>query len=149
LFPEVPYGEAVNVVNGFNRRFGSAPGNMWRADFTGEPLTLRLHWKQPRKMSRVVLYFDDLEPGPDDNPCRGGKQYSEKLVADYSVTVAVPEGRREVAAATGNRRRRMEHRFPEVETDTLEIRILKVRGCGQARIYQVNVYDTPPAWELP
>lgn len=149
LFPEVPYGEAVNVVNGFNRRFGSAPGNMWRADFTGEPLTLRLHWKQPRKMSRVVLYFDDLEPGPDDNPCRSGEQYSEKLVADYSVTVAAPEGRREVAAATGNRRRRMEHRFPEVETDTLEIRILKVRGCGQARLYQVNVYNTPPAWELP
>ena len=147
LYPEIPNGEAVNVVNGFNRRFGSAPGNMWQADFSGEPLTLRLKWKSPQKISRVVLFFDDLEPGPDDNPCRCGKRFSEKLVSDYSITAATPEGPREVAAVADNRRRRMEHRFPEVETDTLEIHILKVRGCHQARLYQVNVYNTPSAWK--
>lgn len=141
LFPPPAYGEAVNVTNGFNRRWGTGPVDQWIAPFRGEPLHLEFRWDGPRTVGKAILFFDDLERTPDDNPWRCGRRFSPRLVRDYSIEVYEHGSWRPAVTVSDNRRRWRHHAFPAVKTDRVRLTVEAVHEGGtEVRVCQVNLY---------
>jgi hypothetical protein len=142
LTPEVSYGEAANVLNGYHRRFGRGPTNMWMSDpAAGFPQDLALSWDGERTFHRVCLTFDNLEPRREDTPWEAGRRVSDKLIKDYDLDVRVNGRWRPIASVRDNHHRRQVHTFESTTASQLRLRVLATHGPGWgARVYEVRVY---------
>ena len=139
IFPAPDYGEAVNVINGRNRRYVSAPGDQWLAPWNRTRRQLDFVWEKEQTISRAVIYFDNLEADVSENPWRNRTRISKHLVKDYTLTAETADGKVVLCEVKNNRIRRAEHRFQPVKTKHISLEINDVYGdC--VRVYEVNFF---------
>lgn len=141
LAPRPGYGEASNVVNGWNRRFSTNPVNAWIAQ-PGFPQTLTLEWDEPRTFNTLHLVFDTLTRAYQEMPFNCGERVSPMCVREYQVHARAGGQWRLVAEASDNYRRTRVHRFDRVDADAVRVTIKSVWDESySARMYEVRVYD--------
>jgi len=144
LNPAPPVGEAANVLNGYARRFSTAPTNMWISR-RGDPLpqVLTLEFDRPTRFDTVHLTFDTLYDDYHDMPHNYGPRAAGMCVKDYRLEVRQDETWEPVVSAEGNYHRRVVHRFEPVTTTALRLAVLDMHQANRygARVYQVRVYD--------
>jgi len=145
LDPAPPVGEAVNAINGYARRFSTAPTNMWISRH-GEPLpqSLTLRFEQSTAFDTVHLTFDTLYDDYHDMPHNYGPRAAGMCVKDYRLEVEQEGAWHPVVDVQGNYHRFRVHRFPQVVADALRLVVLDVQQADRygARVYEVRVYDS-------
>ena len=141
LTPAPPLGEAANVVNGFHRRFGRGPLNMWCSDPRDDlPQDLTLTWEVPQTFSEVALTFDNLTANRHDTPWESGTRVLSFLVKAYEVQALVGDAWQTLVAEPCNIHRFRRHSFAAVTASQLRLRVLATHGAGHpARVYRVAV----------
>jgi len=141
--PAPAIGEAANAVNGYHRRFSTAPTNMWISDPTHElPQELELAWEAPVTIGRVSVTFDTLCRDSRQHPWHSGARVCETLVRDYDVSALTQTGWVDLVRIRDNFRRRRDHEFAPMNALKLRVRVLAVHGEGvQARLYQVSAHS--------
>jgi hypothetical protein len=142
--PRPPYGEASNVINGYNRRLCTNPVNMWMADPEASlPQALTLEWDTPQRFQRVHLTFDTLYRAYRDMPFNCNQEVSGMCVRDYELQAWVDAAWQTVHSETNNYRRFRVHTFDPVCTDKMRL-VVQAMNDPQwsARVYEVRVYGT-------
>jgi hypothetical protein len=141
LDPPPKLGEAENVVNGFHRRFSTAPTNMWISDPSlPMPQELLLTWVEPQRVRKVTLTFDTLARQMHDDPWECGARVAPMCVKAYHLSAWVDGIWRILASDDDNHHRFRVHQFAQVETRQLRLRVNAAHGEGYgARVYQVSV----------
>ena len=141
--PEIPLGEAANVVNGYHRRFGRGPINMW-VSTDPLPQEVTLHWSQPVIFNRIELTFDNLPSQREDNPWESGTRVHPMLAKTYDLSIGRNGEWVPLIQEENNIHRFRIHTFEPITTDQLRLRVLETHGeGGQARVYQISVFDEP------
>ena len=142
LFPAPTLGEAESAVNGWSRRYSTAPTHQWQTPpGAALPQELLLSWEQPHTFSRVVLHFDNLPRMLVENPWEHGPRALPTLVRAYALDVCEQGAWREVAHITENCHRFREHSFAPVTASALRLRVLATHGAAQARVYEIGVFE--------
>ncbi|MHB0939035.1 MAG: FAD-dependent oxidoreductase [Armatimonadota bacterium] len=141
LTPAPKLGEAANLLDGFARRFSTAPLHLWVSNPAhGLPQEVTLTWEAPVTFSRVILLFDNLVRKMQDAPWEHGPRAMPYLVKDYALAVWQGSAWRELVYVEGNYHRCRTHEFPEMTTDRLRLSVLAMHGEGEpARVYQIRV----------
>jgi uncharacterized protein YktB (UPF0637 family) len=139
IFPSPSYGEAVNVINGRNRRYVSAPCDQWLAPWQGKKRVLEFRWQEEQLISQAVIYFDNLEAAVSENPWRSHTRVSKRLVKDYTLIAETDAGKVVLCEVKNNRIRRAEHHFQPVKTKHISLEINDVYG-DHVRVYEVNFF---------
>lgn len=141
LTPAPFLGEAVNVVNGFHRRFSRGPTNMWIPDLAaGMPQDLTLSWDAPRTFSCIEVTFDNLTASRHDAPWESGKRVAPHLVKAYAIERREDGEWREIVAESDNHHRFRRHTFVPVTATALRLRVLETHGDGETTgVFQVRV----------
>jgi len=136
-------GEAENVINGFHRRFGHGPMNMWVSDpAQGFPQDITLSWSEPQKFNKVTLTFDNLPQHHHDNPWESGKRVLDILAKAYILEVWKNGGWEEIIKEECNYHRFCTYTFKPVVTHKLRLRVLDTHGEKKsARVYQISIYN--------
>lgn len=143
LLPDlpVPLGQACQVANRVNRRWGRAPLNMWVSK-PAEPLPqwLELRWEAPQAISRVALTFDGIGCKYTDMPVNNGTRTFGPMVRDYRLEVEIDGQWRELAQEKGNYRRFRVHEFAPLAVTALRLSVEAANApeCG-ARVAEVRV----------
>ena len=142
--PRPAYGEAANIINGFNRRFSTCPVNMWISR-RGEPLpqSLTLDFGAPRTFTTVHLTFDTLCCIYTEMPINCDQRVSPMCVKDYSLESWDGVAWRSILTVEGNYNRFRIHTFPPVTSQKLRVTVRSVHDPAKytARIYEVRVYN--------
>ena len=142
LSPAPTLGEASNVINGWSRRYSTAPTNMWQTPVgVALPQTLELNWPEAQAFSRVVLHFDNMVRMLEENPWEHGPRAIPFLVRDYVLEVCTQDGWHELARVTDNCHRFREHTFAAVSATALRLRVTATHGAEQVHIYEISVFD--------
>ena len=143
LDPAPPVGEAANAVNGYARRFGTAPTNMWVSQ-RGEPLpqALTLEFPAPVAFDTVHLTFDTLYDDYEDMPHNHGPRAAGMCVKDYRLEVEQGGVWRSVVEVSGNIHRVRVHRIERIAAKSLRLVVLAVHEFARygARLYQIRVH---------
>ncbi len=141
LEPAPAYGEAANVINGWNRRFATNPVNAWIAE-PGFPQTLTLEWGEAHAFNTVHLAFDTLTRVYREMPFNCEERVSRMCVRDYELHARVGGEWLKLAEASDNYKRRRVHTFERVSSDALRLTARSVWDASfSARVYEVRVYD--------
>ena len=143
LSPRPLYGEAVNVINGYNRRFATNPVNMWISK-PGEPLpqSLILDFGEPKSFCQVNLTFDTFYRTYREMPFNCDKEVSEMCVKDYALEIWDGKSWKSIVEVADNYRRHRVHKFDRVTASKLRLTVKATNGAGwTARVYEVRVYD--------
>jgi len=143
IHPRPPYGEAANVINGWNRRYATNPVNMWISRH-GAPLPqqLTLQFEEPRTISRIHLTFDTLYRSYREMPFNDGKRVSGMCVRDYDLEIRDGCAWSTVASVTENYRRFRVHTFPSVAAQKVRLMVHAMNDpAWTARVYEVRVYE--------
>jgi hypothetical protein len=150
LDPRPAYGEAGNVVNGYNRRFSTNPVNMWISK-VGSPMpqSLILAFRKPEQISEIRLTFDTIYRSYLEMPFNDEeKKVSGMCVKDYRL-LGLSRGRwRKIVSVKGNYRRFRVHRFRPILVSKLKLVVESTNEDGwPARLYEIRAYG--PAEEVP
>jgi len=141
LNPAPPYGEAVNVINGWNRRFCTNPVNAWIAE-PGLPQTLTLEWDEPVACNTVHLVFDTLTRAYPSMPFNRGERASPMCVKAYDLHARVRDEWVLIGQETENFRRRRVHSFDRVFAEAVRLTVCSVWDeRHSARVYEMRVYN--------
>ena len=137
-------GEAAQVLNGVERRFSTAPTNMWISR-PGEPLpqSLTLDFGRPQAFREVHLIFDTLTEVYTDMPWDAGDRASPMCVRAYDLAAHVASEWRPLVSVEDNYHRFRRHAFDPVPADQLRLTVRAVHDPERftARVYAVRVYD--------
>jgi hypothetical protein len=141
LTPPPGLGEAGNAANGFHRRFGRGPTNMWMSrPGAALPQDLVLTWDTPQTFGEVHLTFDNLAPSRHDLPWECGARVLPILVEAYELACWSEDEWQTLVREEQNHHRFRRHAFAAVTTEKLRLRVLSTHGEeSQARVYQVRV----------
>ena len=142
IMPEIPLGEAVQVIDGYHRRFSRGPTHMWLSE-PALPQEAVLTWDEPVCFNRVEVTFDNLLTRRHDNPWESGERVHPILAKAYDLAVWQDAQWVCVATSRENYHRFRCHAIEPVTTRKLRLRVLETHGEGeQARVYQVAVFNT-------
>lgn len=141
LYPRVPLGEAVHVVDGHHRRYSRGPTHMWAsAPQEAPPHALELQWDAPVRFRQVALTFDNLAADRADNPWECGQRVLPGLVRRYELQAWQGDGWSPLVQVDDNVHRFRVHQLPEVVSSAVRLLVHATHGAaGQARVYQVSV----------
>jgi hypothetical protein len=141
LTPPPGLGEAANAINGFHRRFGRGPTNMWISHPEAAlPQDLVLTWDSPQTFGEVHLTFDNLAPTRHELPWECGARVLPILVEAYELACWSEDGWQVLVQEERNHHRFCRHAFAPVTTTRLRLRVLSTHSAeAQARVYQVRV----------
>lgn len=137
----VPLGQACQVNNGVNRRWGRAPLNMW-VSRPGQalPQWLELRWKAPQTVSRVGLTFDGIGRKYTDMPFNNGGQTFGPMVRDYRLEAEVDGQWREIVAVIDNYHRSRVHDIEPMAVSALRL-VVEAANAPEwgARVAEIRV----------
>jgi hypothetical protein len=140
--PAPAYGEAANVVDGWNRRFSTNPVHAWLSDFDAPwPQSLEVNFPEATDIATVQLTFDTIDRAYQDSPINCDEAHARRCVTDYRVETETADGWQTVAEETGNYQRHRVHSFALVSASKLRLTVLGVRDPRyRARVYEIRVY---------
>lgn len=139
ISPAPLYGEASQVINGWNRRYSENPHNMWHP--AELPAQLCLNWDAPITASQVRITFDTLERVAWTMPYESNKRVSPQCVKRFSVTLTRGDNvvYRTELDKWHNRLAVID--FGEVSFDRLTLNIDEVWDSSRTPgVYEVRVY---------
>ena len=139
LYPTPLFGEAIQVINGKNRRFSENPLNMWQPQKL--PADLTLSWDEKITAEQVRITFDTLERTAHEMPYECGKRASDQCVKKY--TLELFDGKEQVFVFTEkcNHNRLSVINFPECAFDKLVLTVEELWNSERlAGIYEIRVY---------
>jgi hypothetical protein len=142
LTPRPAYGEAANVANGINRRWSTAPVNLWLSRFD-EPLpqSLELDFGAPQTIREVHLRFDTITRAYQEMPFNCDQEVSPMCARDYDLQARVGEAWETLVEERSNYRRSRVHAFEPVSASRLRLTIRATWDDRyRARVYEVRVY---------
>ena len=143
LDPAPLVGEAVRIVNGFERRFSTAPTNMWISKW-GKPLpqSITLAFDEPQTIAEAHIIFDTLTEDYMQMPWNAGQRASDRCVRAYELAARVGDDWRPLAQVEGNYHRLRQHTFAPVTTDRLRLTVRGVHDPERftARVYAIRAY---------
>jgi hypothetical protein len=141
LDPAPAYGEAANVINGWNRRFSTNPLNAWQADPDADgPAWLELAWHEPIAAAAVRLTFDTITRAYREMPYDSEQRVSPMCVRDYLIERCEAGRWSTVAQVRDNYHRHRVHELAAAAVSALRITVLRVWDERlPARIYEVRV----------
>ena len=144
ISPRPSYGEAANVINGFNRRLSTCPANMWISK-RGEalPQSLTLDFGAPKSFNTVHLTFDTLTYSYTEMPINSGQRVSPMCVKDYALEIPDGPAWRTLLSIAGNYNRFRVHTFPAITSPQLRLTVNAVHDPQKytARVYEVRAYN--------
>ncbi len=148
LSPPPLVGEAVNVLNGWRRRFSTAPTNMWISRL-GEalPQSVTIELPEPRRCDTLHIVFDTLYDHYEDMPHNHERRVSGMCVREYEVEVRAAGQWQPVARETNNYRRLRIHQFARRKLEAVRLTIQAVwePELYSARVYELRLYDQSAA----
>ena len=141
--PGIPLGEAINVANGYHRRFSRGPANMWISSLDiPAPHELLLQWGAPVRFNRIELTFDNLAPSRAENPWEAGTRVLPMLTKEYDLEIEQNGQWISLVSERNNIHRFRTHSFSSIETDRLRLVIRATHGeTNQARLYQIAIFS--------
>lgn len=146
ITPRPEYGEAGNVINGFNRRFSTNPVNMWIAGNKNDslPQSVTLEWSKPIKISMIQLTFDTIYRAYSEMPLDSRKRYSGMCIRDYRIEAYIDCKWQKVCAVKDNyMRMRRNIVSPAITCDKIRISVEKMWSEKfSPRIYEIRVYGS-------
>ena len=142
ILPSPTYGEAHNIVNGWNRRFSTNPVNVWMSDRNKSfPQHLTLSWDKPVTFSKVQITFDTLCRSYRDMPFNSEQEVSPMCVRDYQLQIKMNGKWQIIASVSDNHHRWRVHKFDPVVTKQIRIVVKSAwNNDYSARIYEIRVY---------
>ncbi len=139
LTPEPAWGEGVLAISGTNRRYATAPINMWRP--TELPASLELAWPEAHSLGEVRLTLDSLTRCAWDMPFECNKQASAMLAKKLRVgglldgevvsAVEIPENHNRVCTLN----------LAGAKCDRLRISLMETWEGQLPGIYDIRVYE--------
>lgn len=138
IFPTPCYGEASQVLNGYNRRFSENPQNMWLP--AQLPADLTLSWDETVKASEVHITFDTLERSAWDMPYENNRRASGQCVKRFRLSLIQNE--KEVYTVEQENHNRLAVLcFPEQQFDRLVLTVLETWDPARMPgVYEIRVY---------
>lgn len=142
LSPAPLYGEAANVIDGWNRRFSTNPVHAWLSDFAAPlPQSLELAFPAATEVASVQFAFDTIDRAYQDSPINADEPYARRCVKDYCLEAETATGWTVLAEVTDNCQRQRVHAFPAVSATRLRLTVLAMRDPQyRARVYEVRAY---------
>jgi len=134
-----------NVLSGITFDEKGKSDNKWMADISKTPW-LQLSWKNPKKISTVILNFDTgfrhltftLE---ESRAARILHAPQPETLSDFNLTAILPNGsERILAKVRGNYQKRAVIKFDPVEAKDLRVDCLKTQGDNFARLFEIRCY---------
>lgn len=139
LYPTPLYGEAIQIVNGKNRRFSENPQNMWHP--TTLPADITLSWENNISAEQIRITFDTLERTAHEMPFECRKRVSDQCVKKF--TAKLFKGKDEVFSFTENcnHNRLFIKDFPKQTFDKLILTIEELWNNDRtAGVYEIRIY---------
>ena len=139
LYPTPLYGEAIQVINGQNRRFSENPQNMWHPESL--PADITLTWDEKITAEQVRITFDTLERTAHEMPFECGKRASDQCVKKF--TVKLFNGKDEVLSFTENcnHNRLFVKDFLKYTFDKLILTVEELWDSKRtAGVYEIRIY---------
>ncbi|MNC52606.1 F5/8 type C domain protein [compost metagenome] len=135
---------ADKAVNGYHRPYGGPQQWMSEPMKDGKPEWLQLEWEETQTLGEVHLTFNDdvNEDLVNLHHHRTPFAIIPELVRDYRVEARGAGGEwTEIAAGTGNRKRKVIHRLPEpVHAQSLRVVIESTNGSRHAELIEIRAY---------
>ena len=140
--PAPLYGEAIDVIDGWNRRFSTNPVHAWLADFDAPlPQSIELAFPTAAEVASVQLTFDTIDRAYQDAPINCDEAHARRCVSAYRLEAATADGWTALAEETDNFQRWRVHRFAPVRADRLRLVVLAMRDPRyRARVYEIRAY---------
>lgn len=141
LDPAPAYGEAVNVINGWNRRWSTNPLHAWQAAETGEQW-LQLAWPAAVDLAELRVTFDTLTRAYQEMPFDCEQRVSPMCVRDYRWEVRGADGGwQTVATERDNYSRLRVHCLTPCRVTAARLVVERVWDeTIRARVYEVRAY---------
>lgn len=143
---ETAEGKAGYVIDGVNRDIQDGAAHQWRAEMTdGEPW-IELNWKKPQRIATVECTFDtglnrflrlSGQRSVQRNQIRG---YQPETVSDFKIELSNKGKVVYEAYFEKNYLRKFVHSFPQVQADTVRIKVTKTHDDKLARIFEIRCY---------
>jgi len=143
IHPAPLYGEARNVIDGWNRRFSTNPVHAWLSDFDEDlPQHLTLTFPTAQTVGRVHITFDTIERAYLDAPINCAERTARRCAADYRIELREPGGDwREVVRERDNLYRFRVHTWTPRRVEALRLVVERVHDPRyKARVYEVRAY---------
>ena len=144
---ETSDGQAVNVIDGYNRNVRDGKSHQWQARMKDGEAWIELSWSNGQNIGVIECTFDTglhrfLRLSPElsvfKNQIRGAQP---ETVSDYKIEVKYKNATVYEKYCNGNYLRKVVHRFPTVEADSIRISVLKTNGDELARIFEIRCYQ--------
>ena len=141
--PDILLGEAVQIADGYHRRFSRGPTHMWMSHpDLPPPHAIILTWDAPVSLARVEIAFDNLPSRRADNPWESGARVHPMLTRVYDLSVWQDGRWSPLVEEEDNIHRFRVHTFTPVSTDRLRLQVRATHGPGgQARVYRIAAYE--------
>lgn len=138
--PAHRYGEPSNIIDGVSRRWATNPVHMWVAD-SKLPQKLTLSWDKSQTFNKVNITFDTFTRVYSAMPLDCRKKVSEILVKHYTVEALVGGKWVKLYEKNDNYNRFNQISLPTVTTEKLRVNVLETWNGGEARVYEIRVYN--------
>ena len=139
ISPAPYYGEAVNVIDGVNRRWATNPVHAWIAE-TNTPQGITLSWDEAKEFNTVQITFDTFTRAYSRMPLDCREKVSNILVKHYTLEALTEGGWQKVYEKDDNYNRFNRVTLPDIKAEKLRLNVLETWGGGEARVYEIRVY---------
>ena len=144
---ETTEGQAVNVIDGFNRNIMDGKSHQWQADMKDDGAWIELIWEKSQNIGIIECTFDTglnrfLRLSPElsvfKNQIRGPQP---ETISDYKIEAKFKNKIVYEKYCNGNYLRKVVHTFPNVEADLIRISVRKPMVMNLARIFEIRCYQ--------
>ncbi len=138
VYPTPLYGEAVQVINGINRRFSENPMNMWRPKAL--PARITLDWDSSVSAHEIHITFDTLERAAIDMPYESNHRASGQCVKCFRLKL-LRNSDTVFETEQTNHNRFVRISVPDTVVDRLELELIEVWEKGRLPgVFEIRVY---------
>lgn len=141
----VSEGEAIKVINGFDRHVGEAKNSWVSEKMNGQPQWLELTLPKAEKIREILIKFDpNLTHLMNTTavPQTVAKQFPDmpyELVSDYKVE-AFLENEKIFEVEVKDNLQRLQKIDMEHLVDCIKVTVIKTHGDNHARIFEIRLY---------
>ena len=139
LSPAPLYGEAIQILNGQNRRFSENPHNMWHP--VSLPADITLSWETPVTVEEARITFDTLERTAWEMPYENNTRVSPQCVKKFHLAFYLDGKEVYVHCEDDWHNRLAKIAVPKITADQLVLTIEEIWDADRIPgVYEIRVY---------